>query len=464
MTTPPAPATRRPALDHPWRLLRSTPVRLALGLVALFSMVSMVTLGVAFAQIRSNLTSQIAASLDQHVAGFRVTSDARTLAALVAAEAAAADPQDRIFVFIAPGAATVGNARAQIIGTEVRLSRPEGGRELGVDGYETRVVPMAGGLLVIGESLAPLKDLEETLVDLVAFSLAPTVLLSLAAGVWLAAASARRVGRIETALERMASGDLTARVRDRDRGDDLSRIGAGIDRMAAAQEAATAALRQVSADIAHDLKTPVQRMAVLLADLRDRLPEQGVEADLAARAADEADRAVAVFQSLLQIAQIEGGSPKARFAPVDLAEVARTFAEIYEPAAEDSGHRLHLAPVPTAALTVNGDRTLIGQALANLIENALRHCPPGATITLSLSRHSGRVDLVVADNGPGIPADEHQRVLRRLYRLERSRTTPGHGLGLAMVAAIAEAHGADLTLSDNAPGLRATLSFPETVA
>ncbi|MFN4159730.1 MAG: ATP-binding protein [Gemmobacter sp.] len=439
-------------------------MRLALGLVTLFSLVSVATLGAAFVQIRGNLSEQIAASLDQHVAGFRVTDDAATLAALVAAEAAAADPENRIFAFIAPGGARVGNARAEIRGAEVRLSRMEGGRKLGSDGYETRVVPMAGGILVVGESLEPLKDLQDTFLDLIALNLIPTILVSLAAGVWLAAASARRVRRIEAALDRMAGGDLSARIADRGREDDLGRIAAGIDRMADAQETATASLRQVSVDIAHDLKTPVQRMAVLLSDLRDRLPEDGAEADLAARAAEEADRATTVFQSLLQIAQIEGGSPKARFAPVDLGAVLRTFVEIYEPSAEDSGHTLRPAPMPEGPVLVSGDRTLLGQAVANLIENGLRHAPGGARIEIGLAREDGHVVLTVADDGPGIPEAERDKVLRRLYRLERSRTTPGNGLGLSLVAAIAQLHGAELTLDDNNPGLRVRLSFPETTA
>ncbi|MFN3646068.1 MAG: ATP-binding protein [Gemmobacter sp.] len=439
-------------------------MRLALGLVALFSLVSVVTLGAAFVQIRGNLSEQIAASLDQHVAGFRVTENANTLAALVAAEAAAADPENRIFVFIAPGGASVGNARAAIQGAEVRLSRKDGGLKLGAGGYETRLVPMAGGLLVVGESLEPLKDLEDTFLDLIALNLIPTILVSLAAGVWLAAASARRVRRIEVALDRMAGGDLSARIAERGRNDDLGRIAAGIDRMADAQETATASLRQVSVDIAHDLKTPVQRMAVLLSDLRDRLPEDGPEADLAARAAEEADRATAVFQSLLQIAQIEGGSPKARFAPVDLGAVLRTFVEIYEPSAEDSGHTLRLAPMPEGPVLVSGDRTLLGQAVANLIENGLRHTPAGARIEIGLARAAGHVVLTVADDGPGIPEDERDKVLRRLYRLERSRTTPGNGLGLSLVAVIAHVHGAELSLDDNGPGLRVRLSFPEKAA
>ncbi|RMH51627.1 MAG: sensor histidine kinase [Alphaproteobacteria bacterium] len=436
------------------------PVRLALGLVALFALVSALSLGAAYVRIRASLAAQIAASIDQQVAGFRVTDDPATLAALVRAEAAAADPAARILVYLAPGGQSIGNARAELDAGAVRLSARPGGRPPGKEGYLTRVVPMAGGLLVVGESLRPMRELEATFLRLVTFSLLPTLAISLAAGVLLALRSARRVQRIEATLARLAEGDLAARVPPAGGDDDLARIGEGINRMAGAQETATAALRQVSADIAHDLKTPVQRIAVLLNDLRDRLPEASAEADLARRAAAEAERAVAVFQALLHIAQIEGGSPRARFAPVDLAALLRTFAEIYEPAAEDSGHALSLAPLPEAPVTASGDRALLGQALANLIENALRHTPAGTRITLSLALEDGRAVIAVADDGPGIPAHERDKVLRRLYRLERSRSTPGNGLGLALVAAIADLHDATLTLGDNAPGLRVTLALP----
>ncbi len=441
-------------------LLRSTPVRTALVLVAMITLVSLTTFSLAYLAVRRDMSANIAANIDQHLAGFRVAATADTLAALVAAEAAGANPADRVFVFLSSGGVSVGNAAAKVSGDEVQLTPLSGGRALSRFGYISRIVPVAGGLLVVAESREALSDLETTFIKLAVFNLVPTFLLSVGGAVLISLSGARRVRRIEATLDRMAEGDLTARVADRQRRDDLARIGAGIDRMGAAQEAATVALRQVSADIAHDLKTPVQRIAVLLSDLRDRLPETGPEADIAARATEEAERAVAVFQSLLQIAQIEGGSPRSRFAPVDLAELMRTFAEIYEPAAEDSGHALTLRLPGDGPVMVTGDKGLLGQVIANLLENALRHTPAGTRLALSLERHSNGVDLSLADTGPGIPESERDKVLRRLYRLERSRATPGNGLGLSLVAAIADLHGAALILGDNGPGLRVTLRFP----
>ena len=144
---------------------------------------------------------------------------------------------------------------------------------------------------------------------------------------------------------------------------------------------------------------------------------------------------------------------------VDLGLLGATFAEVYAPTAEEAGGALHFTP-PEGQITVEGDKTLLGQVIANLVENALRHTPPGTPVTLAVTREGGRAVLSVADAGPGIPEAERGNVLRRLYRLESSRTTQGSGLGLSLVAVIGDLHGAELTLADNGPGLRVTLRFP----
>lgn len=442
----------------------STPMRQAIGLVAVVAVVNLVTLGLAYLNLRGGVEDGLRANLAQHMAGFQVAASPTALEILVAAEADAADPAQRVFVYIAPDGRVTGNADARLTGDGVEIRRKADGRPLGAYGYFPRVERMAGGILVIGESRAPLGELRETFLVLLALSLAPTVLVSLGAGAMIAARARRRVDQIEATLARLSEGALDARIpAEPGREDDLARIGAQINRMAAAQEASTEALRQVSTDIAHDLKTPLQRMAVILHELRDTLPDDGAEAALADRAIAEAEGAVGVFHALLRIAQIEGGGARAQFAPVDLARVAAEMAELYAPSAEESRRRIGLH-LPGAPVTVSGNRGLIGQALANLIENALRHTPDGTDIDISVRRTGGTAELEVADRGPGIPAEERDKVLRRLYRLEQSRTTPGHGLGLALVAATAAAHGAELILGDNAPGLSVRLRFPAPAA
>jgi signal transduction histidine kinase len=287
----------------------------------------------------------------------------------------------------------------------------------------------------------------------------PTILVSLGLGILIARRSARRVAEIEATLDDIAGGNLAARYDTSDRfGDDLSRIGQGINRMAAKQEAATETLRQVTTDIAHDLRTPLQRVSVLLADLCGRLPDESPVRELAQSASAETERATDVFRALLHIAQIAGGEPASRFGPVDLVATASQMAELYAPAAEERGDHLVL-DLPDGPVRIYGEAGLLGQALANLIENALRHAPGGGEITISVSTDGRTAKLSVADRGPGIPEAERGKVLRRLYRLERSRTTPGNGLGLALVSAIASLHEAELSLSDNQPGLRVTLCF-----
>lgn len=442
----------------------STPMRQAIGLVAVVAVVNLVTLGLAYLNLRGGVEDGLRANLAQHMAGFQVAASPTALEILVAAEADAADPAQRVFVYIAPDGRVTGNADARLTGDGVEIRRKADGRPLGAYGYFPRVERMAGGVLVIGESRAPLGELRETFLVLLALSLAPTVLVSLGAGAMIAARARRRVDQIEATLARLSEGALDARIpAEPGREDDLARIGAQINRMAAAQEASTEALRQVSTDIAHDLKTPLQRMAVILHELRETLPDDGAEAALADRAIAEAEGAVGVFHALLRIAQIEGGGARAQFAPVDLARVAAEMAELYAPSAEESRRRIGLH-LPGAPVTVSGNRGLIGQALANLIENALRHTPDGTDIDISVRRTGGTAELEVTDRGPGIPAEERDKVLRRLYRLEQSRTTPGHGLGLALVAATAAAHGAELILGDNAPGLSVRLRFPAPAA
>lgn len=441
-------------------LLQSSQVRLALGLVAVFVIVNFATLGFAWLQLLSKSEDQINLTLEQQVARFSETYDPGTFGALIETEAADADPKQRVIVFNTPDGRSFGNARAEMRSGEVDLKARDASGELSDDGYSFRTKAMAAGVLIVGESRSSISDLQETFVGLLSLAIFPTLLISLGAGVWMALVSARRVRHIESTLAQLTRGDLSARVPNANHNDDLSRIGAGINRMGASQEASMSALRQVSTDIAHDLKTPIQRIFVLLKNLRAVIAKGTPEADLADRALTETERAAAVFQSLLMIAQIEGGSAKSRFDAVDLRQIVSTFVEIYEPAAEDSGHRLTMNVLPQTPVIVCGDKTLLGQLIANLIENALRHTPAESSISLGITLNLQGVVLSVADNGPGIPEGERSNVLRRLYRLERSRTSTGNGLGLSLALAIAELHDAHLRLLDNSPGLRAEIVFP----
>ncbi len=444
---------------------------MALGLVALFTLASLISLGGSYLVIANNIEKSMRSDLRQELAGFRAAPSAGAIAQLVAAEAAVTDPERRVMSYTAPGGRTYGNG--------LLAAGPEGFRVVGLDGqnlsedgsYLALTATLWGGRLTIANSREQLLDLREMFISVLILSLLPTAAIALTGAVVIAARSARRLRALEGTLDRLTTGDLTARVPEMPHAaDDLSTIAARVDRMAEAQQTSVSALRQVSADIAHDLKTPIQRVGLLLERLR-ATPGLSAEAiDLVDRAGRETEGIVSTFQALLQIAQIEGGSPKSRFMPVDLVALAKTLTEVYEPAAEDSDHRLKLA-VPKGPLLVRGDKALLGQVLANLIENALRHTPAGSHIDLSVGQIAEGIELCVADDGPGVPAHERKNVLRRLYRLEQSRTTPGSGLGLSMVAVIAELHGARLFLEPasaaatgddpaQGDGLRVRLVFP----
>ncbi|MBP1807011.1 sensor histidine kinase [Rubellimicrobium aerolatum] len=445
-------------------VLRSTPLRLALGLVALFATTSLVSLAGSYWLTRTAILSALEADLGTAVAGLAATPDAEALAATIAAQVQATDPDRQLLSFVDAQGASVGNAASPGTWLGLRtLTMDE--TVTGHDGtFLALARPLHGGRLMVALGGEQLGDLREVFLNVLLLSLLPTIGLGLAGGLVLARREGRRVEAIAATLDRLAEGDLAARVpapvgRPSRAADDLALIAARIDRMAGAQEASVAALRQVSADIAHDLRTPVSRIRLLLGDLLARLPEAGEEARIAGRAVEEADRAAAIFGALLQIAQVEAGTLRERFAPVDLQALAATVADIYGPVAEDGGHdlRLRLDPAP---ITVRGEKGLLQQAVANLVDNALRHTPPGSRIVLSVEVSQGRAEVAVADDGPGVPTAERDAVLRRFTRLERSRTTEGHGLGLSLVAAVAALHEAELTLEDNDPGLRVRLIFP----
>ncbi|APX90962.1 two-component sensor histidine kinase [Brevirhabdus pacifica] len=437
-------------------------MRMAIGLVLLFSVISLLSLGGTYLVLRNTFDQALRDDLRQEVAGFRAAPSAAALAALVEAQARVTDPDRRIVSYLAPDGRAYGNGA---------IERSEEGFRIVVfdrpntpvrESYLALTAGLHRGQLTVANSRSQIDDLGEMFATVLLLSLLPTVIFALGGGLLIARRTARRLTAVEATLDRLASGDLAARVPELPgRADDLTAIAARVDRMAEAQQQSVSALRQVSADIAHDLKTPIQRVSVLLDRLQGNAGLDPEARELARRAGAETENIVATFQSLLQIAQIEGGSPRSRFEVLDLAALAATLAEVYEPAAEEGGRRLVLEA--EAPVRVNGERRLLGQVLANLIENALRHTPPGSLIELSVresGENGGQAVLELRDNGPGIPAEERGNVLRRLYRLEQSRSTPGSGLGLSLVSVIADLHGATLELGDNAPGLVVTLRFP----
>jgi signal transduction histidine kinase len=217
-------------------------------------------------------------------------------------------------------------------------------------------------------------------------------------------------------------------------------------------------LRQVSNDIAHDLRTPLTRLRQRLELARAKATTVADYQAAVDQALAETDEILDTFGALLRIAQIEAGTRRSAFTEVDLSGVLQTIVETYAAVAED--HQHGLASRIAEGVTVQGDRQLLTQMIANLVENALRHTPTGTRIEIELAEPSSAPVCVIRDNGPGIPEPERQKVFRRFYRLDSSRATPGSGLGLSLVAAVAELHRIAIEVGDNRPGLQVTLRFP----
>lgn len=391
------------------------------------------------------------------MAGFRAAPSAGAVALLVQAESQETDPDRLMLSYVSRTGRIYGNGAVARDDEGFHIISLEEGRAQ-LDGeYLALSERLYGGRLTIARSRAEIEALQPVFLNILWISLLPTVLIALSGGLILARRSQRHVEVIRAALERLTGGDLGARVLRGPRwSDDLSRIGEAVNVMAGAQERNVEALRQVSSDIAHDLKTPVQRVSLQLEALAD-VVEEAQAVELVAQTRSEVAGISAVFSSLLQLAQVENGTLKAQFAPVDLAELCRTMVEIYEPTAAEHGQQLGFAG-PTIGM-VSGEKNLLGQLIANLIENAVNHAGEGAVIDVSLRDEAQGVTLLVTDNGRGIPEAERSKVTQRLYRLDQSRNTAGNGLGLSLVDGVARLHGAVLSFEDGEPGLQVKVHF-----
>jgi len=271
----------------------------------------------------------------------------------------------------------------------------------------------------------------------------------------------RRVEQVNRTSERVMAGNLSDRVPLAGTSDEFDQLAANLNRMLDQIERLMTAMREVTDDVAHDLKTPLARLRVRL-ELALLGGLDGIDQKEAIRSAiDDADRLLATFNALLSIAELESGARRDESETLDLSEVARSAAELYEPVAEEKGFVLSLATEP--GVRIRGSRHLLSQALANLLDNALKYAD-GGEIQMRVEHAAGRAALEVADRGPGIAEADREIVFDRFVRLERSRSTPGNGLGLSLVRAVARRHKGTVELADNRPGLRVRLEFPALAA
>ena len=268
----------------------------------------------------------------------------------------------------------------------------------------------------------------------------------------------RRIESINRISRDIMSGDLSRRIPSRDTDDEFDRLAANLNAMLDRIGELMATVRSISDDIAHDLRTPLARLRISL-EMARASPRAGADYD--AWIDDMiagVDEILATFGALLQIAEVEAARPRAAHAPLDLPVVVADVAEVYAPLAAERDQHFEVLARPTEPVV--GDRNLLFQALADLLDNAIKYTPVGGRIAISLDAGEPAPRIVIADSGPGIPAEAAEQVFRRLFRLEASRTTPGSGLRLSLVAAVARVHGLAIRLEDNHPGLRVILTFP----
>lgn len=315
-------------------------------------------------------------------------------------------------------------------------------------------------LLVVGEDIFQVVEVEEAIVRAFGWALGITAVLAAVGGVVLSFGFLRRIDAINRTSRAIIEGNLTDRIQTRGTDDELDRLAINLNQMLDRVQALMDSLRQVSSDIAHDLKTPLSHLHQRLEAARSkahRIEDYEIAVDQAIIAVDSI---LLTFAALLRIAQIEAGTRKAAFSTVDLSGVFQSIVETYGAVAEDRGQTLLAAIEP--GIYIRGDRELLTQMLANLITNAMRHTPTGSHIGVTLTNQPSGPIGMVTDNGKGIPTDMREKVFQRFVRLEQSRSTPGSGLGLSLVAAVADIHGIVVTLLDNEPGLKVVLDFTHT--
>jgi signal transduction histidine kinase len=305
----------------------------------------------------------------------------------------------------------------------------------------------------------------DALVGLVRRSLILTVGLMVALGLiawtFVSRRVLKRIDAIAETSSRFVAGDLSGRLEVTGTGDEFDRLAESLNGMLARIERLMVGLKEVSDNIAHDLKTPLTRMRNRVERALTTGHAEPDYREALSATIDEADQLIRTFNALLLIARAEAGSSGAQFDEFDAADVARGVAELYEPVAEEAGVTLRM--VECGPVTLRAHRELISQALANLVDNAIKYAGGGARepeVVITVGEKGGTVELGVADNGAGIAEADRARVVERFVRLEESRSKPGAGLGLSLVAAVAQLHGGELVLADNDPGLAASLKLP----
>jgi signal transduction histidine kinase len=448
------------------KLLRSYTFRLALLYTALSLGSVVVLLGFIYWATAGYMDRQTDETIEAEIRGLAEQYRRRGLAGLTAviAERVAQDPDGAAVYLLADDDydPVVGNLNRwpDLPITEdgwMRFGLVDWGRDKS-EQHEARARTflLRGGLhLLVGRDVRELESIRRLILNALFSGLAITTALALGAGLLVSSRVARRVEAITQTGREIMEGDLSQRVPTNGSGDDFDQLAANLNRMLERIEGLMAAVRQVSDNIAHDLRTPLTRLRTRLELAQAADPRQAREE--VDQAVADAEELLATFNALLRIARIESGSRRSAFATFDLTGLVQDVGEFYEPLAADKGQRLTVKA--EGEVTIRGDRDLLFQALTNLVDNAIKYTPEGGRVILASTTSGQGPEVVVADTGPGIPPELREKVFQRFFRADDSRATPGNGLGLSLVRAVADLHGASVRLEENGPGLRVVLRF-----
>jgi signal transduction histidine kinase len=317
-----------------------------------------------------------------------------------------------------------------------------------------------GDHLLVGQALNEADELSAYILYLTLIAVGLSFLVAAVGGTLMGRSVLKRIDTVNSAADDIIiNGDLSRRIVTGNREDEFGELAARLNAMLTRIEQLMRNIREVSENIAHDLRSPLSR-------LRSRLeitllePREEVDyREALTRTVEDTEALLVTFNAVLSIAQLDAGVQRGRWDEVDLGELAADAAELYAAAAEERRIEFSYNAEPHA--TVCGSRQLLSQAASNLLDNAIKYTPPNGRIAVDVTRHAKIVRLRIADTGPGIPPDEYAHVLERFVRLDTSRSQSGNGLGLSLVRAVVDAHGGRLFFQDNAPGLRVVIEFPE---
>lgn len=447
------------------RLFQTTTFRLTVIASLAFVLVGAAVLAFVYLSMLSVIDRQIDGALDREYSDLTSAYEAGGYDRLKRTIFDRASPHYdslRLYILIGPDGARWGN----LAKWPAEAPGPGPALDIAVDHAagkaRVRTILFAdGSRVLVGRALSERSNFQALIEQSLLSVLFATLVLGIAASVVLARYARLRLERINATAEEVLEGNLAGRVPVGEGGDEYDHLARNINAMLDRIQKLVGTIRGVTENVAHDLRTPLNR-------LRGRLEvalmaERSGEDYRAAlqRAVSDADTIVDTFNGLLKIARIRAGAVELQRQPVDLREVVAELVDLYDAFAEESGVKVEARlPIDRTNLTVLGDGHLISQAVANLLDNAIKYSPAGGVVVVTARRDANSVTLGVADNGPGIPAEMREVILGRFVRLDNSHDKQGFGLGLSFAAAVAEWHGADLELADNEPGLRVSLRLP----